>query len=44
VSVKRTITLGMLIAALAGVSGACDRGSDRTPPADPPAPSSAATW
>jgi hypothetical protein len=38
---KRTITLGMLIAALAAASGACDRGSDRTPPADPPAPSSA---
>jgi len=38
---KRTITIGMLIAALAAASGACDRGSDRTPPADPPAPSSA---
>jgi hypothetical protein len=38
---KRTITLGMLIAALAAASGACDRGSDRPPPADAPAPSSA---
>ena len=38
---KRTITIGMLLAALAAASGACDRGSDRTPPADPPAPSSA---
>ena len=38
---KRTITLGMLIAALAAASGACDRGSGGTPPADPPAPSSA---
>ncbi|WP_327002451.1 hypothetical protein OHA72_46215 [Dactylosporangium sp. NBC_01737] len=37
---KRTITLGVLIAALAAASGACDRGSDRTPHADPP-PSSA---
>ena len=37
---KRTITIGMLLAALAAASGACDRGSDRTPAADPPAPSS----
>src|SRR5688572_27234698 len=41
VSMKRTMTLGMLIAALAAASGACDRGSDGTPPADPPASSSA---
>ena len=38
---QRTITLGVLIAALAAASGACDRGTDRTPPAEPPAPSSA---
>jgi hypothetical protein len=38
---KRTVVLGMLIVALAAASGACDRGSDGTPLADPPAPSSA---
>jgi hypothetical protein len=38
---KRTTTLGLLIAALAAASGACDRGSDRTLPAGPPAASSA---
>jgi hypothetical protein len=38
---KRTITLGMLIAVLAAASGACDRGSDRPPSADAPARSSA---
>jgi hypothetical protein len=38
---KRTVMLGMIIVALAAASGACDRGSDGTSPAELPAPSSA---